>query len=107
MPSWRERIQAARERGSFSREDEDEYADRRSCLAAEVAAGYGVWFICDYQRASTRGWDVLWEIGDTISVWGMSDNDFDAVEQCLNTIEDRALALKRAMHDPVKPEATC
>lgn len=102
--TWRERIQAARERGgAFTSADLAAYSNRASCLAAEVAARYDVTFSYaawhqargyDESCATKPGWWVLWEIGDKAST-AMHAADPVSVEMVLDEIEDRALQLKR------------
>ena len=96
---WRERIQAAKQRGTFTRQDQldagciGSLTAYRLCAVGEQAERYGASLIFDYpmERVSDP---ILMGLGARFA--GMvSVNDFARAECLLDQIEDRALELKR------------
>jgi hypothetical protein len=91
--TWRERIQAARERGRFLRADQEAFLSTDTCLAGEVVG----MSLLETILTRDAAWDELWAIGSRVQscLYGR-DFDPNAVEAALEAIEDRALQLKRA-----------
>ena len=94
--TWRERIQAARERGKFTPADWKAYWNPKTCLLGETVTGvrghYNPAFWNAIDNSITREGTVsLQERIQTV----MRARDFDATESLLDAIEDRALQLKR------------
>ena len=82
MKSWRERIAEARESGAFTQEDIDAWACGRACLVGEQRRHYGLNFSL--------------EMADQAALIGMiRRNEFAALEEALDAIEDSALKCKR------------
>ena len=92
--TWRERIQAARERGRFTPYDRDDASEYCSCAVGETVEKYGVsrgGFVCDKgslfsaQAVGVRFYRAV------------KANSFDEAEALLDAIEDRGVELKREM----------
>jgi hypothetical protein len=96
MMTWRERIQAARERGGFTREDRHDANKWCACAVGEqrrVMPG-----VIPVEEPKWIGQPVDWSLYDAGNEFddAVSRNDFALAEHLLDLIEDRALALKRA-----------
>ena len=101
--TWRERIQAARERGKFTKRDRQYWESVADCPAAEMsnATGLGAYGHHPRQGRQSQVWcsqashpECLWTLGNALGQI-MDANDFDAADRLLDAIEDRALQLKR------------
>ena len=96
--SWRERIQAARERGEFTYEDRMRAVSCSTCAVGEAARDIGidhnafvaVRFVTDSPNALSIARHL--SVGFTMAV---INRRFDEAERLLDEIEDRALAIKR------------
>ncbi len=93
--TWRERIQAARERGTFTREDCALAGDGNTCAVGEAHLAHGGRRSLAYGAAFYgMGADPADKPGAAF-FGAVLRNHFDRAESLLNLIEDRALALKR------------
>ena len=98
--SWRERIQAARERGRFTADDENDAASWLTCAVGEQHAALPevvVYISSGPGSAVPMPADAtLFRLGAASGFNGaVNCGDFDAAERLLDAIEDRALQLKR------------
>ena len=102
--TWRERVQAARERGGFLPEDRVAAGEWLTCAVGEHHAQYPDVVIYEKHWAFPAPALIpadfaLNVLGGNGSHCGFSDavgrNDFDLAEQLLDQIEDRVLCLKR------------
>ena len=96
--TWRERIEAARVRGSFTEQDHSDVCDGETCFVGEVALRYGV----DYMglRSIARApfsTHVPTDLTDSTHlelgsqpIFIVFDNDFDAADRILDEIEREA-----------------
>lgn len=96
--TWRERIQAARERGEFTLEDfEDATGSWLTCAVGEQHALMPE--IVLYGQPSVLGpWDTkIRALGNTFTGFGraVTLDDVARAEELLDAIEDRVLQLKR------------
>src|SRR5688572_4946773 len=85
--TWRERILAARERGSFTMEDMDAWREPATCLVGEQRRALGVYVRLDLELGAR---DIQKEM-----CLAITRNDFDGLDRLLDFTEDRALELKR------------
>lgn len=96
---WRERVQAARERGTFSVQDRRDVGEWGTCMVGEAR-----------QILVEHGLDEVRVFFDEqlkrLGVWGLPNtvkgpihatlfDDFDLADRLLDAIEDRMLELKR------------
>ena len=100
---WRERIQAARERGYFTSKDKRDAGGigRETgyglCAVGEQADCVGAPLIFHYPE------DRIGVLDEFLKAWGgafagaVSVDDYDEAERLLDLIEDRALAIKREL----------
>lgn len=109
MPTWRERIVAARERGAFTGEDLKEVGSWTTCAVGEAHLAHpevvsysdcaGVNHIPDAVLGCGCPTDKKLErLGDHLSgfMWAVRLGRMDTAEALLDQIEDRVLELKRA-----------
>ena len=98
MTSWRERIQAARERGCFTGEDRIMASGWMTCAVGEQHAAMPS--VVVFQHPGTA---LAYPVDDTLEELGcgsgfdsaVNDDDFAKADRLLDLIEDRALELKR------------
>jgi len=92
MTTWRERISEARERGAFTKADRTDSMDPSTCAVGESVHALGL------DNNTDEVTDIFYSQAPH---WGsvfpghIRDNEFDAAEEALGEIEDRALQLKR------------
>ena len=109
--TWRERIQAARERGGFTQDDVWAADHWGTCAVGEQRAAMPLvvqykWITDNYEVPKDRALRRLGSVRSGIFGWGkgfaaaVRDNDFARAEDLLDAIEDRALQLKREASAP-------
>jgi hypothetical protein len=102
MPSWRERIQAARERGSFTAQDRKDAAGWCTCAVGEQRRALPDVILWTPPHPFRLAWKEGGPVDDPLETIGAEFgdavvlNDFSRADRLLDAIEDRALALKRA-----------
>lgn len=118
--TWRERIQAARERGKFTKDDVDDAACWCTCAVGEQHIAMPEVVLYDLSWPNPcLGHDLIHEefhgtplrsqhlrSPGLLFMRAVRDGDFDLADSLLDAIEDRALALKREFRDVdgVSPE---
>ena len=96
METWRERVIAAKARGTFTRDECSAACSWLTCAVGEQRASLPQVVI--YVNGVAPEDDVLAHLGSDFGTgfaWAVSRADFGLAERILDQIEDRVLQLKR------------
>lgn len=95
MKTWRERVMEAKERGFFTREDQETWIDISTCPAGELVRAYPELQEATYSFPYNQALHGMGnEMNRYIYEWG-GKYDVDRAWDLLDRMEDKALELKR------------